>query len=69
MRGGKLELDDMKPIVSKYSHAILHRLPFQANRSGTKGFRAPEIMLKYANQTTGKYANLLLTYTILNIIS
>lgn len=33
-----------------YTHD--RRLPFQANRSGTKGFRAPEIMLKYANQTT-----------------
>jgi hypothetical protein len=31
----------------------MYRQPFQGGRSGTKGFRAPEVMLKYLNQTTG----------------
>ena len=39
-----------------YTHE--KRPAIQANRSGTKGFRAPEIMLRFANQTTGKNENI-----------
>lgn len=31
----------------------IYRPHFHAIRSGTKGFRAPEVLLKYLNQTTG----------------
>lgn len=31
------------------------RKPIPANRNGTRGFRPPEVLLKYTDQTTGMF--------------